>query len=68
MSDHFTDTEQSDLESYSSDSIIDYLNSDLSYYESDDELHLNFRKNILWERMDLNGHVDHQTKEIESHQ
>lgn len=40
MSDHITDTEQSDLDSDSSDSIVEYSNSDLSYYESDDELPL----------------------------
>lgn len=37
MSDHITDTEQSDLDDNSSDSIIVYCNSDLFYYESDDK-------------------------------
>lgn len=44
MSDHITDTEQSDLDNDSSSSNIEYSNSDLSYHESDDELPLDLRK------------------------
>lgn len=44
MSDHNTDTEQSDLDDDSAESIIEYSDSDLSCHESDDELPLNLRK------------------------